>query len=292
MFDLSIFDSVQDTLSPEEAELAAGIMPPMKQCEEQNRPDALPALEGSADSRRTARLRYAYRKAFSEMSLLDAMKAPGFAFEKGYCYNFMTKGDIDALTYLKACIRQQRIKELIVSTWCVDMKDIEQLKKWVDEGRIGSLELYLGEIYSTGRHGYEVSSFTQIFEGYGNVRVVVARNHSKIMAGEGEQFTFIIQTSANINTNPRVENACIIIPEDQEAEEMLDFYRAFFHTITPPPFENEMNRSEDALRLLLEAVQTKLHILRTIESSSERKDPRIPRYEDLADELNEELLSF
>lgn len=230
MIDTSLIDSIQDTLSFEEAELAADIMPPLKEQENSGERQSLPQLDGSAVSL-AARQRYQYRKAFSEMSLLDSLKAPGFRFEKGVCYNFLTKGDVDALTYLKAVIRQQTITRLIVSTWCVDMKDIEQLKKWCDDGRIGSMNLYLGEIYSTDRHGWEADDFIRMFVGYENVKVVVARNHSKVMAGRGLSFDFIIQTSANINTNPRVENASIIIPDDETADAMLAFYEDFFKTI-------------------------------------------------------------
>jgi len=35
--------------------------------------------------------------------------------------------------------------------------------------------------------------------------------HAKIFAGHGPKFYFGIQTSANINTNPRTENGCITI---------------------------------------------------------------------------------
>ena len=176
-------------------------------------------------------LRYSYRRAFSEMELLDAFGDGQIRFEKGMCHNFLTQGDVDALSFLKAVIRAQRVGDCIVSTWCVDMNDVKQLRKWLDDGRIGHLQLFLGEIYVHGRHGFEVSDYRKIFDGCDNVRLVVARNHSKIMCGRGESFDFLIQTSANINTNPRIESTCLIIPPDESADEMFAFYADVFKNV-------------------------------------------------------------
>lgn len=52
------------------------------------------------------------------------------------------------------------------------------------------------------------------------------RNHSKIFAGVGEKFAFGIETSANVNTNPRTENGCITI-----SNEIYEFYKDYFDKI-------------------------------------------------------------
>ena len=231
------FDKIQDRILDDELtifekmELRAAIMPPLKDGIQQQ-PEEDDTLDGVGVCRQVPIKRYMYRRAYSEMELLDTFSTATLApLPKGYTYNFMTRGDIDALSYLKLIIRQQNIHHAIVSTWCVDMNDIRTMKKWVDDGRIGKLDLYLGEIYTTGRHGLEAADFQAEFKGYDNVKVVVTRNHSKIMAGRGEKFTFVVQTSANINTNPRIENACIIVPEDPDADALFQFYEEFFQTV-------------------------------------------------------------
>ena len=208
-------------------------MPPLKDGV-QRQPEEDDTLEGVGVCKQVPLKRYMYRRAYSEMELLDTFSNPTLLpLPKGFVYNFLTRGDIDALSYLKLIIRQQNIHHAIVSTWCVDMNDIRTMKKWVDDGRIGRLDLYLGEIYTTGRHGLEAADFQAEFDGYDNVKVVVTRNHSKIMAGKGEKYTFVVQTSANINTNPRIENACIMVPEDADAEYLFQFYLDFFQTVKP-----------------------------------------------------------
>ena len=226
MIDLDHIDAPAEMSIPDLLELKSGLMPSVQRPDEEEAP-AEP-LEGNAVSF-ILPMKYQYRRAYSEMELLDSLQAPGFRFRKGMCYNFLTRGDVDALSFFKAVVRQQHIFHVAVATWCVDMNDILTLKKWILDGRIDRMDLFLGEIYRTGRHGFEVRDFTKAFEGLDNVSVTVARNHSKVFAGRGCDFDFVIQTSANINTNPRIENACILIPEDGDG--LVDFYLDFYKTV-------------------------------------------------------------
>lgn len=84
----------------------------------------------------------------------------------------------------------------------------------------------MGEIF-TGSYKTEYSMLKRLYDDYpGLGRICVFRNHSKIMAGIGAKFAFGIQTSANINTNPRTEQACITIDRG-----LYDFYKNYFDGI-------------------------------------------------------------
>lgn len=89
--------------------------------------------------------KYLYRRAFSETSLLDACEK--FEFQEGYAYHFITGGDVDSLSYLKAILRQQPLSYCLFSTWCMAAEDILQFEAWLQAGRIGHLDAYLGEIF-------------------------------------------------------------------------------------------------------------------------------------------------
>lgn len=89
--------------------------------------------------------RHLYRRAFSETSLLDACGL--FDFKDGESYHFITAGDVDSLSYLKAVLRQQNCSHVLLSTWCMAAEDIFQLRQWLSEGRIGRLDIYVGEIF-------------------------------------------------------------------------------------------------------------------------------------------------
>ena len=76
-------------------------------------------------------------------------------------------------------------------------------------------------------------------------RVCVFRNHSKVMAGFGRDFDFTIESSANVNTNPRSEQAVITVDTALARfykEENFDEIQAFnqdFKTWKPYKLERD-----------------------------------------------------
>ena len=170
--------------------------------------------------------KYEYRRAFSETKLLDALAAPGFHFEEGHCYNFISAGDVDSLSYLKAVLRQQPLDYCLASTWCMGAEDILQFREWVESGRIQKLDIYVGEIFH-GSYGAEFRMLKRLYRDHPDLgRFALFRNHSKVFAGTGPLFSFCIQSSANINTNPRTENTCIIIDRG-----LFEFYKQYYDGI-------------------------------------------------------------
>ena len=167
--------------------------------------------------------KYEYRRAFSEVKLLEAMKYE--PLKNGVSYNFITGGDVDGLSYLKIVLNQQNLEHCIFSTWCMAAEDILQLDEWLKSGRIKKLDAYVGEIFPNS-YKIEYKQMVEMFDRHKCGRIAVFKNHSKIFAGYGDKFYFGIQTSANINTNPRTENGCITIDE-----KIYHFYNDYFKGI-------------------------------------------------------------
>lgn len=164
-----------------------------------------------------------YRKAFSETQLLEILP---YELEEGFSYHVISGGDVDSLSYLKHIIRLQNLDYCLFSTWCMESDDILQFEEWLDSGKIKRLDCYVGEIFPS-TYSTHFTHLKNIIETKGNGgRVCVFRNHSKIYAGIGDKFAFGVQTSANINTNPRTENGCITIGRDHYL-----FYKEFFDKI-------------------------------------------------------------
>lgn len=168
-------------------------------------------------------LKYEYRRAFSEVNLLNSV---GLEFKENHSYNFLTAGDVDALSYLKLILNHQSLEHCLLSTWVMNAEDILQIDNWVDEGKIKRLDMYLGEVFPNS-YKVEMLMVERLYKKYeGLGRFAAFRNHSKIFAGYGSKFHFGIQTSANINTNPRTENGCITINKD-----IYSFYKEYFDGI-------------------------------------------------------------
>jgi hypothetical protein len=136
----------------------------------------------------------------------------------------LTGGDVDALSYLKAVLRQQDLDYCLFSTWCMASDDVMQIEEWLETGKIKKVDAYVGEIFP-GSYHHEYSKLKEVMHKY-NGKIVVFRNHSKVFAGYGAKFYFGIETSANINTNPRTENGCITI-----GKEIFDFYFNYYSGI-------------------------------------------------------------
>lgn len=167
---------------------------------------------------------YLYRRGFSEARLLEAMKLEGF--QKGQCWHFITAGDVDSLTFLKVVLlHQPKLKYLLWSTWCMAAEDILQLSEWIDQGVIEKMDCYVGEIFPN-QYRVEWRMLKELVDRTGCGRVAVFRNHSKIYAGWGDDIHFTIECSANINTNPRTEQACITIDDG-----VCLFYKEYFDGI-------------------------------------------------------------
>ncbi len=163
-----------------------------------------------------------YRRAFSETSLMDVA---GLDFKDGESYHFITAGDVDAISFLKLILRQQKLEYCLFSTWCMAAEDILQFEEWLKNGTIKKLDAYVGEIFP-GSYIIEHAMLKTMFEKYNCGRIAIFKNHSKIFAGTGDKFSFGIETSANINTNPRTENGCITIGPG-----LYKFYRKYFDGI-------------------------------------------------------------
>jgi len=162
-----------------------------------------------------------YRRAFSETQLLDVV---GFDFKDGESYHVITGGDVDGLSYLKVILRQQDLDYCLMSTWCMASEDIYQIQEFLEQGKIKKMDVYAGEIFP-GTYRLEYALLVPIIEKHGG-RVAIFRNHSKIFAGYGDKFAFGVETSANVNTNPRTENGCITI-----GQEIYEFYKEYFDGI-------------------------------------------------------------
>jgi len=171
-------------------------------------------------------LKYLYKRAHSETQLLDCFKDGFFDPKEGQCYNFITGGDVDALSYLKLILRKQTLNHCLLSTWCIATEDVLQVFEWVKEKKILKLDLYLGEIFPN-QYKIEYKMVKDFYiENKELGRFAVFKNHSKVIAGTGNAFDFGCQTSANVNTNPRTENGCITIDKG-----LYNFYKEYFDGI-------------------------------------------------------------
>ena len=157
----------------------------------------------------------------SEKALSDVID---WHLEDGHSYHFISAGDVDSLTFLRHILKQQKAHYVLLSTWCMATSDAEEMSGWVDEGLIKRLDFYVGEIFKNGYRGC-LDVLMSICDKCGG-RVAMFKNHSKVIVVLGERFDCVIESSANVNTNPRTEQTCITVDSG-----LCDFYIDYFDGI-------------------------------------------------------------
>jgi hypothetical protein len=148
--------------------------------------------------------RQVFKRLTSERQLEELLE---WEFEPDTAYHVISGGDIDALSFLKYILRQQSLEYVAFSTWCMAECDILEIMRYLQLGRITRIDGYVGEIFK-GTYYKEYEMLLSLHKTYGG-RTAIFRNHAKIFIGFGKKFDFVIETSANINTNPRSENTVI-----------------------------------------------------------------------------------
>lgn len=141
----------------------------------------------------------------------------------GDSYHVMSSGDVDSMSFMTFYMINYCFDDVLISTWVIADSDIDNLIDMMRNGRIKRLRLFLGEIYP-GTYPAEYSKLLKMRDEF-DFKMVVARNHSKIMlmGGGSSKMDLVIESSANVNTNPRMEQTAI-----HNDKGLYDFYSEFF----------------------------------------------------------------
>jgi hypothetical protein len=179
--------------------------------------------EGGARGRAQA-VKTRERQLYSRSSERRLEEICDWEFQDGAAYHVLSQGDIDSLTFLRFALRQQPLDYCLLSTRCMSKIDIDELRRWLEIGRIGRLDTYVGEIFR-GTYAPEWELLTALHKAHGG-RAAIFRNHTKIYAGFGPRFAFAVESSADVNTNPRAEQTVVTVDRG-----LALFYKEFFDGI-------------------------------------------------------------
>jgi len=162
------------------------------------------------------------RRANSEATLAEILPAE---IEEGDTWHIMSQGDIDAMSYLAHLIKHSNMQYVAFSTWCMAMPDVEQIGDWLKTGRIDRVDAYVGEIFPN-QYSEEHEALCATVRQHGG-RVAVFKNHSKLFICQAKDGrAWVVESSANINTNPRAEQTAITADL-----KLFDFYKTYLDGI-------------------------------------------------------------
>ena len=166
--------------------------------------------------------RHHMRRANAEATLAEILPAK---IAPGESWHVISRGDIDSLSYLRHVLAGvSHLDHVLMSTWCIAKNDLTEIAAWLDAGRIEQFDLYAGEIFP-GSYGDEYEQIMKMCDLYG-CRLIVAKNHSKVTLCAGDDYRVVIESSANVNTNPRIEQSTL-----HNNAELHAFYLEFFNGV-------------------------------------------------------------
>lgn len=137
------------------------------------------------------RTRHELRRANPEAVLAEVLPAP---LDLGATYHVISGGDVGSLSFLGRVLAEAPMDYVLLSTWRMAMPDVEQVEKWLTEGRIGRMDAYGGEIFPS-QYPSVHRRFSDVLRAHGG-RMAIFRNHAKVFAGTGPAFAFAIESSA------------------------------------------------------------------------------------------------
>ena len=160
----------------------------------------------------------------------------------GKSYHIITGGAIDLICHLYWLLRHwPHMKKVLISAWAISGRDILFLEKLLKEGQIDRVELLVGDIFPT-KYKMEWKKLMEIYDSGGISAVYKSTIHSKLLLMEADDGTkLVIESSANCNMNPRVEQSCVTV-----SEKLYDFYFTYLH---------EMFDEEQARRTVRETIK-------------------------------------
>lgn len=160
----------------------------------------------------------------------------------GKSYHIITGGAIDLICHLYWLLRHwPHMKKVLISAWAISGRDILFLEKLLKDGQIDRVELLVGDIFPT-KYKMEWKKLMEIYDSGGIYAVYKSTIHSKLLLMEADDGTkLVIESSANCNMNPRVEQSCVTV-----SEKLYDFYFTYLH---------EMFDEEQARRTVRETIK-------------------------------------
>lgn len=132
--------------------------------------------------------------------------------DQGDSWHILSTGDLDVLSFTRHLLAGYgHFDSCVMSTWRINTADIEEIARWIDAGKIGEWHLIIDQRFQRlAPDSY--AAMLDLNRIYGDsVSVSMALNHSKLTLLEnieqGEKL--VIESSANVNTNRRLENTAI-----------------------------------------------------------------------------------
>jgi len=145
----------------------------------------------------------------------------------GETIRFLTSKDgFSSIAFIDYIGWAEGIDEMYVSTFRIGVRQAEDIKLLYQRGRIKSAMFITGRMKNTQTERYNY--FDQVKEIFDSCGFWMSdfSNHSKVFLFKTEKNHYILETSANLNENPQIEQYILT-----NSKSVYDFYLTFFNAV-------------------------------------------------------------
>lgn len=140
----------------------------------------------------------------------------------------LTKGQFSMLDLIRAVLAQTGPAHLVLSTWTVGIRDIENARWLVDNGELLSLRLLTDRSFVTRQPRY----CRRLVELFGPECIRASNTHAKFALVRNDEWHIAIRGSMNLNRNARWEN--FDLDESAELCAFFDGLVTELEALSPP----------------------------------------------------------
>ena len=154
----------------------------------------------------------------------NAYRAIG-TVEPGFRMELVNRGQFSLIDVIRVLIEQTGPAYLTVSTWTIGRAEVAAIAWLLDGGYLLDLRvIMMNRTFKTmhrqwSRHGEKGDHYRALERTFGAERIVQCQSHAKFVLIVNEQWSIAVRTSANFNSNARLEQFSI---DDDRA--MAEFY--------------------------------------------------------------------
>lgn len=134
-------------------------------------------------------------------------------------------GGFASESFIKAVADREPIEELTASTLRIGEKQFNYLSGLNDSGKLMKARFFVGSIMKSDTKSEKYDYYTRFCAvcEKNSWRHIVVNNHSKIILMRTEKNWYVLETSSNLNENPKIEQYSF-----ENSKELYDFYYDFF----------------------------------------------------------------
>lgn len=139
------------------------------------------------------------------------------------CFKFLSDGGFSSVSFVKFVANHTAIKELTASTLRVGKKELQQMDFMYKAGRLKAANFIIGSVMKNDskaglKYGY-YDNFESVCKKNG-WRYAASNNHSKVILFDTDAGKYVLETSSNLNENPKMEQFSF-----EKDAALFEFYR-------------------------------------------------------------------